>query len=922
MPSFSKNTKTTPGFLIKRFWRGLKKFANNHSELAIILVILVITTIAHAWNMFNFPTLWDDEGFYISQSWAVANSGNLSFYTYWYDHTPAGWLFLALWNILASKLMVYIPYGSALLQGRVFIILLNAFSSVFVYLISRKITTRRSVSFVATMFFCISPLAIFFHRQVFLDNIMVFWFLLSLYLLIRKQTLTLSHALTSALAFGVGVLSKETAVVFLPVILFVLIRKSRWQNKFFVISTWVATFGLVMSLYPLYALLKGEFFPYGSLLGGTDAHVSLIQSISYQFNRKGEFFLYTGSKFQEAFFDLWFTLDRVFIILGGIATIFNLLFFRKHPWALYFAAFSIFYTIYLVRSIALDFYVIPLIPILVFNIAICLDRLVNLIEHYMEGTKFKPFISGIFQFAASLLIFVNLFIQLYGNSYIFTSDQNINHFQGIAWAEQNIGKDSIIVTDMSAFADMNSGIKSIKDTNVHSFWAAAFDPAIRDNVLGKNWQNIDYLLVNKAFLANSAGSYNQTGQGIGIVDDALNHARVIKNYDQNTNSNERLANGNFQIMEVQNKDRILKNSWDYYKTHFIRNGRVIDPLFDPTSPNLQATTSEAQSYALLRSIWMNDQGTFDQVLSWMLKNISRKEDSLFSWKYGNNEANLPGVLDANNASDGDTDTALALVMAAKLWGQNRYSNYAKDMIHDLYNENIRVSNGLDYYLPLTNEKTKKGSFLMNPSYFSPAHFAIFAENDPTHDWNKVINDGYTILNKLSTANPDNHPSGLTGDKSLPPNFFVVNDSNGQYESAKDSKLDSNEYSYDAFRTFWRVALDSKWNNSTQAKAYLKIYEDYFSKVWTTNRNFSAINDLGGTPQINYGKPSVDTGALSVFWGLDNDLQYEVYLKQIEYKMTDHQYWSNKDDYYDQNWGWFATAMYSNNLTKPSEIKPN
>ncbi len=73
-----------------------------------MLALVGIGLVAHGLNMFHYPsfTLRDDEGIYAAQAWAVLRLGQLSPYTYFYDHAPGGWLLLAAWmawGILSAR---------------------------------------------------------------------------------------------------------------------------------------------------------------------------------------------------------------------------------------------------------------------------------------------------------------------------------------------------------------------------------------------------------------------------------------------------------------------------------------------------------------------------------------------------------------------------------------------------------------------------------------------------------------------------------------------------------------------------------------------------------------------------------------------------------------------------------------------------
>src|SRR5437660_312670 len=74
---------------------------------------------------------------------------------------------------------------------------------------------------------------------------------------------------------------------------------------------------------------------------------------------------------------------------------------------------------------------------------------------------------------------------------------------------------------------------------------------------------------------------------------------------------------------------LLTSSWEKYKQSFITNeGRSID-----LSQN-NITTSEAQSYAMLRAVWVDDKQTFDRVNTYTNTHLKRPSDHLYGWRFG------------------------------------------------------------------------------------------------------------------------------------------------------------------------------------------------------------------------------------------------------------------------------------------------
>lgn len=60
------------------------------NDLAWLLPALIVGLIVNAINLGGSPQRIDDEGTYTAQAWALGNLGELTHYTYWYDHPRSG----------------------------------------------------------------------------------------------------------------------------------------------------------------------------------------------------------------------------------------------------------------------------------------------------------------------------------------------------------------------------------------------------------------------------------------------------------------------------------------------------------------------------------------------------------------------------------------------------------------------------------------------------------------------------------------------------------------------------------------------------------------------------------------------------------------------------------------------------------------
>lgn len=844
----------------------------------VVLIVLILTTLAHTINMFGFPAYREDEGTYMSQSWAVLNQGKLAAYTYWYDHAPVGWIFMAAWNALTGGFDIA---GISVNAGRVFMAVLQIISTYLLYRIAFNITKRKDASVIAALLFSLTPLAIMSHRRVLLDNIMVFWFLISLLYLTKE--IRLRNIMISAVAFALAALTKESAVSFLPVMIAIVSYNAHQNNKHFAIVLWISLVGLIGSVYFVFALLKGELFPTGTLLGGTNPHVSLIDALKFHSTRDGGFFLADNSSFRYSLENSWLAYSPIFIVLGLIATALHLVNYRR-KWHFLIALLSVAQFIFIIRGLVLDWYIIPILPLFALSISLLYSDLMarftlNPYRYRQAQIVAVSFlvIAGVYQFAAKF--------------YIFTLNQTKNQVQAVEWVKYNIDKDDILLIDNYAFVDLNHDLTDITKTNVHYYWKADTDPQIKGDVLKNDWNTVDYLLFTPAL---TRSIYQDD---LFLVRDAFERSYVVKRFNHYDIMNEGYP---VEIREVNNRNGTLHSSWAYYKEHFITtDGQVIDP-----SSNNQ-TTSEAQSYALLRAVWENDWETFDLVFDWTMKHMKLSDAHLFAW-LAQAEGGQLHIKDYTTASDADEDIALALLFAGKRWNSPYHIEEAKKIINDIWKyEVVQVDNRL--YLTAGTNLMRNGGYLANPSYFSPATYRIFAQVDPDHPWNTLAADVYTTLDELADqAVTSTDPTYLV------PNWFIITPDGVKQTTTAYVNPEADYYGYDAFRLYWRIALDSIWFESPEAKEYLSGVSPFFKKEWENNKKIHAVYALDGTPIVNYSDISTDVGALSTFFITEPELAIDVFSENFwpQYKNG---YWGDKTKYYNQNWAWFATALYAYNL---------
>ncbi|EKE05206.1 MAG: hypothetical protein ACD_19C00399G0001, partial [uncultured bacterium] len=715
--------------------------------------------------------------------------------------------------------------------------------------------------------------------------------------LLLKGRLKLSHIIASAISFGIAVLTKENAIFFAPVLIYTVYSKSHLHHKRFAIVQWIAFSIIVISNYFLYAILKGEFFAVG-FLGNNTPHVSLLTTLHDQFIRGAT--LPFWEKRSDFYLNLmeWLSRDKYTIGIGGIATIISAFISFKEKSLRIPAFLAVVFWVFLMRGkLVIDFYIIPIIPLLSLNIGMVLNLFLRKIS-FNKKLIFYP-ISTIVVILLGFFITTISFAQ-------YTKDETTPQVEAIDWVKKNLSEKTFIVIDDYAYVDLHEARFPGDQVfnNADWFWKLFYDPQIREVKYGNDWKKIEYITLTHEMLKQvKVGTQD-------FLKVALDNSSLITEWKDKSTSyidltNYISTNGDWvSIYKIKSLNSIvLDGSWRFYEQNFIKSyGQVINPN------NNDVTTSEGQSYALLRAVWQGDKESFDRIWAWTKDHFQyRKQDKLFSWLWIKEGYNYK-LGDSATASDADEDIALALLFAHKRWGDTSYLSAAKEIINDIWKQEVVKVNGHFYLISGTGAERDDG-YLVNPSYVSPATYRIFAQVDTKHPWAKLADDSYTLLNQLGTQNKNNKTY-------LPPNWILIDKNTGEIKSAKEhiNDKDVDAYGFDAFRTMWRVALDAVWFKEPNAAEYLREVEPFFVEQWEKDGKFAAIYNLSGTKRVSYSTLSTDTGVLSIFAVTNQTLAKDVHSKLYDSKFKyDFGYWGDKDNYYDQNWAWFGTALYTNNL---------
>jgi 4-amino-4-deoxy-L-arabinose transferase-like glycosyltransferase len=346
-----------PPPLRRRLWGRLSRWTvTNRVDLAVVAVLTTLGAAVHLVGMDSSPARFDDEGTYTAYAWAVQNWHRLGHYTYWYAHPPLGWIQSAGWTWMTDA-FDRAPYAVA--AAREFTFVCKIAAIVLLYLLAKRIGMSRAGAALGVAIFAFSPLSVYFTRAALLDNIVTPWLLAAFFFAASPRS-SVRGAVASGFCLAVAVLTKETALLYLPAVLLLLWQHTDRRTRRFCFGLFGAIFVLLCVGYPVYALLKNEL-----LIG--EGHVSLEWAVRWQlFDRIGSGSVFNAKSTAHAVVRSWLDQDAWFPRLALISAVPALLIRRTRAVAFAF----VIQVVQLTRGGYLPYpYVIAMIPFAALTIA-------------------------------------------------------------------------------------------------------------------------------------------------------------------------------------------------------------------------------------------------------------------------------------------------------------------------------------------------------------------------------------------------------------------------------------------------------------------------------------------------------------------------------------------------------------------------
>lgn len=419
------------------------------ADIVAPVILGAITLVAFLINLTNWPRIEDDEGTYVGQAGAILN-GTLTPYTYTYDHPPAGWIQLAPFQWITG--LLGLDDTSAIYAGRITVALFAIATVVFMYLLARRFITSPLVASIAPLIWITSGMVHDDARAVYLDNFTIPWLLAAFWFATTPRRNLWAYFGAGA-TFGVAVLSKETMLVFAPVLLYTVWKNTWPQLKLMHLTVFLATTILTVIQYPLFAALKTEFLP-------RDDRASLAGTFWWQLGgRDGSGWLWDTSSDRYQIVSDWWYYDKWIIIFGTIAAVVCLVMPRTRILGLIVASWAV--PVVLMQGYLPSMYHLAVLPFFAISIAAVIAVAVRRIR--TRPTTTSGAAANVAVVAALALVAGFTVWQVVPNradrmAEAWTSDGSPMYTEARAWALENIPVHSPVITNGELWNDfLNAG---------------------------------------------------------------------------------------------------------------------------------------------------------------------------------------------------------------------------------------------------------------------------------------------------------------------------------------------------------------------------------------------------------------------------------------------------------------------------------
>lgn len=253
-------------------------------------------------------------------------------------------------------------------------------------------------------------------------------------------------------------------------------------------------------------------------------------------------------------------------------------------------------------------------------------------------------------------------------------------------------------------------------------------------------------------------------------------------------------------------DALVQSAYANWKSVYVTNSGAGGFLRVRRPGDGDDTVSEGIGYGMILAAYRQDRAAFDGLWGYAKSHLDG--NGLMNWKIGPDGS----TWGANAATDADEDMALALIAADRSWGG--YGTDARLVLGRILQAEVEAGSGV-----LKPGDVWGGSDVTNPSYFAPAYYKVFAAYAGDSRWNGVADAAYRVVAALDAKTG----AGATG---LLPDWTRA--------SGDPAPGMGFNYTYDACRAPWRLAVDTAWFGDSRAASQLGRLNAFWAGVGPAN----------------------------------------------------------------------------------------
>ncbi|KAA0108950.1 glycosyltransferase family 39 protein [Mycolicibacterium sp. P1-5] len=489
----------------------MNRLTRINPSIPVVAILLALTAALRLQNLSGSPIRLDDEGTYVAQAFAVTQWGELAHYTYWYDHPPGGWLQIALWMMLTGP-----GFGANAVTGSRYLMVIVAVTTAgLLWLLARRIGLSRWAAAAALTIMAVSPLAISLSRSVYLDNLAVAWLLAAL-VAISSPRHRLSAMFGAAICFGMSVLTKETMLLFVPMVAWLVWIKTAPATRRYALAVFAAVTGLVIGTYVLMAIVRGELLP-------GPGHVSLWDGIKFQlWQREAGGALGDPQSLKRHTIDEWLRLDPVVPLMAAPIALGGLLVDRLRPYA--FGLLTLVLMVVRPGYLPVPFVIaaIPLLALLCAGIGEqCVARsrgFARELSAHSHLTRSAAVTAAVF--AGALVL--TLWWPGYRTTLLTADDAPMSQAQ--QWVSDNVPKDDRLIVDDAIWVDLVRDGRERQNV----VWSYKLDTDQQvQSWAPHGWADYEWVVSTPSMRANMTEH--------GVLNDAISHARPVATFGSSGN---------------------------------------------------------------------------------------------------------------------------------------------------------------------------------------------------------------------------------------------------------------------------------------------------------------------------------------------------------------------------------------------------